>query len=168
VQALDGDRGWLRISAQGDSIMDEDSLGVVGLRGIFRTDLVHLLLTAADARTQLAYRGGDEITARAVDVVEMVVEGGQRWVLFLDRDSHRLAALEENAGSVLAGPALRRVYGEYRLEQGISWPHFEDRLLNGAQAMTIKTEHVQFNTGLTAEAFANPRKPAGPPRPRGR
>ncbi len=156
VQALNGDSGWMRISAGGDSTMDEDSLGVIGLRGVFQSDLVHLLLAAADSGAQVAYRGGEEIGTRPVDVVELVAGEAQRWVLFLDQAQHSLAALEENAGSPLAGPVLRRIYGDLRPEQGVAWPHYEERLLNGQRTMTLKTTQVQLNTGLTAAAFEKP------------
>src|SRR5262249_37441968 len=47
VQALNGDRGWIRVDVPKDSTTDIDSLGVLGLRGLFQTDPLHLLLTAA-------------------------------------------------------------------------------------------------------------------------
>jgi hypothetical protein len=169
VQALDGEHGWNQTTARGDSVADEDSSGVAALRGLFEADLIHVLQTAADSLARVSYRGEDEIGGRPVDVLEVIAPGGRRWVLFVERETHRLAALEENSGSALGGPALRRIFSDLREEQGILWPHFERRLLDGESVMTLKTESVRWNTGLPAAAFEKPgTKPAAPVRPRGR
>ena len=105
------------------------------------------------------------IGERRANVVE-VVTGDGRWVLFLDSDSHRMVAMEENAGSAMAGPALRRTYADMRPEQGIVWPHTEERILDGERTITLRFKSVQFNTGITEDAFTRPSKAA--PRTRGR
>lgn len=166
VQGLDGTRGWIRASTSMDTIADQDSLSVAGLRGLFRSDPIHLLLTASDPAARLAYRGDDEIAGDLVNVVEMVAADGARWVLFLGRESHRLVGMEENFGSALAGPALRRIYGELGAEQGIVLPHSEERLLDGRRVTTLRIRRVQLNAGLPAEAFVKPG--AKVPRLRGR
>ena len=165
VQGLNGDEGWIRVDVPKDSTADEDSLGVVGLRGLYQTDPLHLLLTAASPRARVAYRGDDAINGRPVKVVEVVTPGG-RWVLFLDSASHSLVGMEENAGSALAGPALRRVYGDLRPEHGILWPHTEERLLDGERTIVLRVRSVQFNTGIPVAAFERPASKM--PRVRGR
>ena len=155
VQALNGDRGWIRVDVPKDSTTDEDSLGVVGLRGLYQTDPLHLLLTASSPGARAAYRGDDIISDRPVNVVEVVSSGG-RWVIYLDSSSHALAAMEENSGSALAGPALRRVYGDLRLEQGILWPHTEERLLDGERTIVLHVRSVRFNVGIPDAAFERP------------
>jgi hypothetical protein len=166
IQVLDGTGGWIRVNSPTDSVADEDSLGVAGLRSVFQTDPVHLLLTASDPATRLAYRGDDEIGGAPVHAVEMVTASGRRWVLFVDREKHLLAGMEENSGSALAGPSLLRIYGELREEQEIVMPHFEERRLDGQRVMTLRTRLVRFNTGLPPEAFLKPGSKVA--RPRGR
>jgi len=155
VQALDGDRGWIRVDVPKDSTTDEDSLGVIGLKGLYQTDPLHLLLAAAGTDARVAYRGDDVLADHPVNVVE-IVSRGSRWVVFLDSASHALAGMEENAGSALAGPTLRRVYGDLRSEQGILWPHTEERLLDGERTIVLHVRSVRFNTGIPDAAFERP------------
>jgi zinc protease len=155
VQALDGDRGWIRVDVPKDSTSDMDSLGVVGLRGLYQTDPLHLLLAASGPGARVAYRGDDVISDHPVDVVEIVTANG-RWVIYLDSASHALAGMEENAGSALAGPTLRRVYGDLRPEQGILWPHTEERLLDGERTIVLHARSVRFNSGIPDAAFERP------------
>ena len=146
--------------------MDEDSLTVAGLKAVFQSDPIHLLRTATEPGTRLAWRGEEEIATRTADVVEMVAADGTRSVLFFDRVQHYLVAAEENQGSPLAGPVLRRVFGEPRAEQGIVVPHFEERLLNGERTLTLKSTKFLFNTGLDATAFEKPGGSGSRPRRR--
>jgi hypothetical protein len=164
VQGLNGDRGWIRVAVPRDSTTDVDSLGVMGLRGLFQTDPLHLLLTASSPGARAAYRGDDMIADHPVNVVEIVTPQG-RWVTYLDSASHTLVGIEENAGSALAGPAFRRVYGDLRQEQGILWPHTEERLLDGERTIVLHVRSVQFNTGIPVAAFE---RPASKARARGR
>jgi hypothetical protein len=96
----------------------------------------------------------------------MVTAGGRRTILFFDRERYDLVAVEDNQGSPLAGPVLRRVFSEPRNVQGIVVPHFEERLINGKRTLTLKTTRFLFNTGLDALAFEKPGKSG--PRPRRR
>ena len=166
VQTLDQGRAWTRVSAPQDSIIDEDSLTVAALQAVFRSDPVHLLRSAAESGTRVAWRGEEEISGRRADVIEMLATDGTRSVLFFDRDQHLLIAVEENHGSPLAGPVLRRLFGEPRAEQGIVVPHFEERLLNGQRTLTLKSTKFAFNTGLEAMAFEKPGGSGSRPRRR--
>jgi len=161
IQALNGRQAWSAAGAQADSILDADSLGVAEMRAVFLGDPLHVLLACTETGTRLAWRGEDEIGVRPTDVVEMVTAGEQRRVLFFDRETHHLVAMEDNQGSPLAGPALRRLFGEYRSQQGILWPHFEERLLNGERTLTLKTTQVRFNTGLAGAVFERPGQVTG-------
>ena len=105
------------------------------------------------------------IADHPVNVVEIVTAGG-RWVTYLDSASHSLVGTEENAGSALAGPTLRRVYGDLRPEQGILWPHTEERLLDGERMIVLHARSVRFNTGIPLAAFERPASKT--PRLRGR
>jgi len=165
VQGLDGDEAWVRVSAA-DSVVDGDSLVVDGLKALFGSDPIHLLLATLQPGSRLAWRGEDVISTRPADVVELVTTDGRRTVLFFDRERHDLAAAEDNQGSALAGPVLRRVFGEPRNVQGVVVPHREERFINGQRTLTLKTTRFALNTGIDPMAFQKPGKSG--PRPRRR
>ena len=157
VTALDGDSAWTHVSAgKTDSIVTEGPEGVAAFQRTFASDLPHLLLMAADPKSRVAYRGQDEVGTTLADVVEVVGSDGVRWVLFFDAQAHRLVAAEDNLGSSLRGPALRRLFGEPRLVQGVLWPHYEERQLDGKRTLTLKVSRVQINSGIPASVFKNP------------
>jgi len=123
------------------------------MKRAFSGDVPHMLLMAANPKSRVAFRGQDEIGGTAVDVVEVVGPDGTRWVLFVDPTSHRLMGAEDNQGSPLQGPALRRLFGDPRTVQGVLWPHTEERQVNGERTLTLKVNRVQINTGITPAAF---------------
>jgi hypothetical protein len=166
VQTLDGDRAWTRVSAPRDSVVDENQQTVTALKAVYQSDPIHLLRLAAQPGTRLAWRGEEEVAARTADVVEMVSADSARSVLFFDRQQHYLVATEENHGSPLAGPVLRRVFGDSRTEQGIVVPHSEERLLNGERTLTLKNLKFLFNSGLDTMAFEKPGQNGSRPRRR--
>jgi len=160
VQALHGDTAWTRMTAgKSDSTMMEDPEGVEAMKRAFSGDVPHMLLMAADPKSRVAFRGQDEVGGAMADVVEVISPDGVRWVLFLDPSSHRLLGAEDNQGSPLQGPALRRVFGGPRTVQGIVWPHTEDRLVDGERTLTLKVTKVQINTGIAPAAFLSRNEP---------
>jgi zinc protease len=162
VQVLDGDHAWSQAGELGGRIDDLDSLAAVGLRSGFRSDLQHVLLTAADPATRVAWRGHERTDERDADVLEVVAADGERRVLFLDVASHRLLAMEQSEG----GNSARRFYRDFRQVNGIWWPFAEERLLNGRRAMSLTLQRVAFNTGVKDAIFRRPGAtvaPAAPP-----
>jgi zinc protease len=154
VQAVHGDTAWTRMTAgKNDSTFNEEPDGVEAMKRAFSGDVPHMLLMAANPKSRVAFRGQDEIGGTAVDVVEVVGPDGTRWVLFVDPTSHRLMGAEDNQGSPLQGPALRRLFGDPRTVQGVLWPHTEERQVNGERTLTLKVNRVQINTGITPAAF---------------
>ena len=166
VQALNGSEAWVRVSAA-DSVVDGDSLVVDGLKALFHSDPIHLLLGTQQPGNRVAWRGEDMISGRAADVIELVTADARRTVLFFDRERHDLVAAEDNQGSVLAGPVLRRVFGEPRNVQGVVVPHLEERFINGQRTLTLKITRFAVNSGVDPQAFEKPGKSGGP-RPRRR
>jgi hypothetical protein len=157
VQAVSGDTAWTRVSAgERDSVVDEGPDAAEALRHEFAGDLQHLLVNAADSKSRVAWRGQEPVGETMTDVVELIDPAGTRWVLFLEGDKHRLIAAEENQGSLLRGAVMRRTFGDLRTVQGLAWPHYEERWLNGERALAVKVSSVQLNTGLTAEPFRRP------------
>jgi zinc protease len=157
VQAVSGDTAWTRVSAgERDSVVDEGPDAAEALRHEFAGDLQHLLVKAADPKSRVAWRGQEPVGETMTDVVELIDPAGTRWVLFLEGNKHRLIAAEENQGSLLRGAVMRRTFGDLRTVQGLAWPHYEERWLNGERALAVKVSSVQLNTGLTAEPFRRP------------
>jgi hypothetical protein len=157
TQILDGDHGWSRVPGGAAEVQDLDSLNVLALRSAFATDLPHLLLSAAEPKARLAWRGRERIGGVEADAVEVVDAGGERRVLFLDHDTHRLAAMEQSEIDPAIGVTFaRRLYGDWRTVNGVLWPFHEERLLNGERMLSLALKRVQFNAGIEDGLFARP------------
>jgi len=155
TQVLNGARAWSLAGARGDSVIDEDSLAVGALRAGFRSDPHHVLLMAADPAARVVLRGREAISGRTLDVVE-VTAAGDRHVVLLDPESHRLAGVEQNERALLGTTSVRRLYSDYRTTESIVWPHVEERLINGEKAMTLVTRKVDFNSKVKETLFRHP------------
>jgi zinc protease len=163
TQVLDGERGWSRTGLEPAQVETLDSLGVVGLRSGNRSDLRNLLLAAADPASRVAWRGRERRDDRDTDVLEVVSAEGERRLLFLDVESHRLVAMEQNDG----GHSTRRLYRNLRSVSGVLWPHQEERMLDGQRTMSLTLTRVALNTGVKDALFTMPgTAPATRPRPR--
>jgi predicted Zn-dependent peptidase len=159
TQVLEGSHAWSWGGARGDSIVEEDSLAVLALSGGFRSDLHHVLLAASQSAARVAHRGREPLGGREVDVVEVVSPGDERLVLFLDPESRRLLAVEQNERVGVRVESVRRVYGDWRTVEGVVWPHHEERLLNGERAVVLTYRKVDFNAGVSDSLFAPPGAP---------
>jgi len=152
VQVLDGPSGWSRAGDPPTPVEDLDSVGVEGLRTGLRSDVVHLLLLAADPATRVAWRGRERRDGRDADVVELLSADGGRRLLFLDITSHRLIAAEQNDN----GRSVRRIYRDLRDASGLLWPYAEERYLDGQHAVTLTLTKVAINTGVSDAEFVKP------------
>ncbi|TMQ71088.1 MAG: insulinase family protein [Candidatus Eisenbacteria bacterium] len=157
VQGLEGDSAW-STSGLGGTEEAGDSVAVAGLQSGFRSDLLHLLLAAADSTSRVAWRGQERVDDRDADVIEVVASDGDRRVLCFDAVSHQMLAMEQND----AGHSARRLYRDLREVNGVLWPFSEERLLDGQRTMTFTLRHVAFNTGVKNEVFRRPKHPAPP------
>jgi hypothetical protein len=164
TQVLNGDRGWSRVGDDPAVIEDLDSVSVVGLRAGNRSDPRHLLLSAADPGSRVAWRGRERRDERDTDVLEVVSADGERRLLFLDADSHRFVAMEQND----QGHSVRRFYRDLRNVAGVLWPFNEERLLDGLRTMSFAWSRVAFNTGVKDALFIKPGTAAPGRRPRAR
>jgi zinc protease len=164
TQVLNGDRGWSRVGDDPAAIEDLDSANVVGLRAGNRSDPRHLLLSAADPGSRVAWRGRERRDERDTDVLEVVSADGERRLLFLDADSHRFVAMEQND----QGHSVRRFYRDLRNVAGVLWPFNEERLLDGLRTMSFAWSRVAFNTGVKDALFIKPGTAAPGRRPRAR
>jgi predicted Zn-dependent peptidase len=165
TQVLNGNQAWSKGGARGDSIVDEDSLATGALRAGFHSDLIHTLLAAADPGAKVAYRGREIIGASEGDVLEVITASGKRHVLFLDFETHRVLAVEQNERSGPRVESVRRVYSDWRTVEGIVWPFREERLLNGEPTVRLAYRRVDFNSGVKDDIFQRPAAaPAEPER----
>lgn len=161
LQVLDGSKGWARPGDPPAPVEDLDSVSVAGLRSGFRSDPLHLMLSAAASGTRVAWRGQERRDDRDVDVVELVAADGERRLLFLDVTSHRLVAMEQSD----VGRSVRRIYRDLRDVKGVLWPFYEERLLDGHRAVTVTLSRVALNTGVSDAQFAKPGTPGSRPAP---
>ena len=157
IQVLDRAGGWSQGGQNGASVSDLDSVEVRGLRAGFRSDLQHLLLTAADTTSRVAWRGRERRDNRDADVIEVVAPDGERRVLFLDAASHQLVAMEQSE----RGHSSRRLYRDLRSVDGVLWPFNEERLVDGQRTMTLSLRRVALNLGLRDELFRKPAAASG-------
>jgi hypothetical protein len=166
-QVLDGARGWTYMgTADSLSVSDVDSVGVVAMRTLFGSDVVHTLLAALAPSVQVAARGPGRADGRDVEVLEVIRpaaaggSGPERSRLYLDSRDHRLVA--EDFGEDTARPGtfqVRRVYRDYRPVNGVQWPFYEERHRGGTRTATILLQKVTIDTGLSDDRFERPRLP---------
>lgn len=162
-QILNGTRGWVYASDDTLRVTGLDSTGVEALRSVFRSDLAHSLLAAADPAAEVAWLGPGRADGRAADVLEVTAAPSpgsgpaEQRLLYLDATDHRLIAEDPGDAGMRASPmAVRRVYRDYRTVAGVLWPFYEERLLGGTKTMTLSLVNVTINTGVSEQVFAPP------------
>ena len=163
-QILDGTRGWIYSSSEDSlQVMAADTLGIETLRSIFRSDVVHTLLAAADPAAEVAWLGPGRADGHDADLLEVTAAapaaGGpaDRRLLYLDADDHRLIAEEAGDARMRASPgAIRRIYRDYREVAGVLWPFYEVRMRDGAKAMTLSVRSLTVNSGVGDRMFEPP------------
>jgi zinc protease len=166
-QVLNGARGWLYTSDDTLRVTGLDDAGVEALRAVFRSDVVHSLLAAAEPAVEVAWLGPGRADGRAADVVEVTAAappgGGpaEQRLLYLDVTDHRLIAEDlGDAGMRASALAVRRVYSDYRMVAGVPWPFHEERMRGGTKTMTLSLQTVTINTGVSDLMFEPPRPEA--------
>ncbi len=162
-QILNGARGWLYSSGDSLRVTSVDSARVEALRAVFRSDVVHSLLAAAEPGLEVAWLGQGRADGRTADVLEVTGTAppgggpGERRLLYLDATDHRLIAEDLGDAGMPSSPlAARRVYRDYRTVAGVSWPFHEERLLGGTSTMTLSLQSVTINTGVSDRMFEPP------------
>jgi len=162
-QILNGGRGWLYSKDDSLQVTGVDSVGVEALRAVFRSDLLHSLLAAAEPAVEVAWLGPGRVDGRAADVLEVTAaafSGGgpaEQRLLYLDATDHRLIAEDLGDAGMRASPmAVRRVYRDHRTVAGVLWPFYEERLIGGTKTMTLSLESVTINTGVSEQTFEPP------------
>ena len=162
-QILNGARGWVYSSDDSLQVTALDGAGIEVLRAVFRSDVLHSLLAAADPAVEVAWHGPGRADGRDADVLEVTSaapSGGgpaEQRLLYLDATDHRLIAEDLGDAGMRAGPvAVRRVYRDYRTVAGVPWPFYEERLIGGTKTMTLSLQSVTINSGVSDQTFEPP------------
>jgi hypothetical protein len=157
VGSVTGNRGWMSGGAAGDTVVDADSAAVMAFRSGFVADLQHVLLAAASPTSRVAARGRENLDEHPTEVVEVIAADGRRQVLFLNPVDHRVAGMEQSEVFTSDEPVIvRRVWGDYRLVDGVWWPFNEERRVQDRPVMVVQLGSVKLAAGLTNAAFARP------------
>ncbi|MBI5709026.1 MAG: insulinase family protein [Candidatus Eisenbacteria bacterium] len=155
-QILNGRRAWSRFSGDSVRVSEMDSLSTEALRTGFSSDVVHVLLAAAEVGAAVAARGTDLVDGHETDVVEVVAPGRETRRLHLDAATHRLVALDQSEDPVGHGLAVRRIYRDHRTVNGVLWPFHEERMLGGVRVMTLLVRSVTVDSGVDDALFQRP------------
>ena len=162
-QILNGARGWVYSSGDSLRVTALDGAGVEALRQVFRSDLVHSLLAAAEPTVEVVWLGPGRADGRAADVLEVTAAappgGGpaEQRLLYLDVTDHRLIAEDLGDAKTRASAlAVRRVYRDYRMVAGMPWPFHEERMRGGTKTMTLSLQNVTIDTGVSDQTFEPP------------
>jgi hypothetical protein len=161
IQAMRGDRGWTSSESSSD-MRDMDSVQVASMKAGFGSDVAHVLLSASAASAQPASRGRQNIGDQPADAVEVRSEQGRR-VLYFDPRDRRLLAMDQHEIAGGVGFTARRLYRDYRMVQGIPWPHVEERLLDGRRVMLLEVSRVVLDSGVEDVVFERPSSLPPPP-----
>jgi predicted Zn-dependent peptidase len=155
-QVLDRTRGWA-LSMVGDSaaLVPSDTTALASLRGLFESDVVHLLRAASAPTADPIAQDKGELDGKPCDQVEFVAPRNGRVRLSLDATSHRVVAVED-----LPTPQGvwrdRRLWSEYVEVEGVWWPRREVRELDGEQATHTFLRTLTVNGPVDSTLFRRP------------
>jgi predicted Zn-dependent peptidase len=155
-QVLDGARGWA-LSMVGDSaaLVPSDTTALASLRGLFESDVVHLLRAASTPTADPIAQDKGELDGKPCDRVEFVAPRNGRTRLSLDATTHRVVAVED-----LPTPQGvwrdRRLWSEYLLVEGVWWPQQELREVDGEQATHTILRKLTVNGPVDSTLFRRP------------
>lgn len=140
-----GDEGW-RGSAVGRQPLPPPAIALQK-----REDArVTALLGPEPAKAALRYRQEAEVGGRPVDVIELSDVGGTPLRLFIDRESKdvlKRVYVGDAPNGMMA--QVEEFLGDYKVVDGIRWPHAKRVVRNGEQASKSVIKNVKLNQGLT-------------------
>jgi hypothetical protein len=162
-EVLVGDQAWRAPIDTLQHVTTSDSSSVASLREGFRSDVIHVLLDAADPAARLIARGSERANGGTVEKVEVWGSGGSHRTLFFDPGTRLLAGIElHDSGDRDGVVGSRRWYRDYRAVNGIRLPFAEDRWLGGQRVMQIKITRYELNSGVPDALFQRPEAPLPP------
>jgi hypothetical protein len=154
-QIMDGDRAWA-LSMSGDSaaVLPADSTTLSALRGIFGSDLIHLLLDANAPGGDPVSQGAAEQDGRKVQVVDFNSRVMGRTRLSLD-ESNRVVGVQMSL-TPQGTWRDRRVWSEFAMSQGVLWPRQETREIDGEEVSRFILRRAVVNGEVDSTLFKRP------------
>ena len=155
-QVLDGSRGWaLSLAGDSASLVPSDSTALLGMRAILESDLAHLLRTASDPASDVAFAGSVELEGKPCDIVEFTTRANGRVRLSLDATTHRVVSVEMQP-TPQGVWRDRRKWSEFVQVDGVWWPRREARELDGEKVSSTMLRRVVVNGPVDSLAFKRP------------
>jgi zinc protease len=155
TQVLNDRRGW---NQERDQVLVADSLRVRSMRMGFIGDPVHLLRLAADSTSRSVSAGSAEFLGQPADALWVATSDGEAWRLYLDPATGLVLGLSQEERSP-AGQltTVQRRFREYRTVNGVQWPFFEERYVNGSLVATTTAEQVRMGVAAPDSLFQAPK-----------
>jgi hypothetical protein len=153
-----GPEGWVMSLTDSVTTAMLESTSLSALRNLFQSDFVHLMMAAADARSNAALRGRESIEGKPYDAVDFASPAGPQRFL-LDPVTHRVVAIDTGLGE---GPVwhVRRRLSDYHLVEGVLLPLVEDRMLDGVRDSHVLTRVARVNGPVDMTLFVPPTRKA--------
>jgi hypothetical protein len=119
-----------------------------------------LLRAAAAPAADLTAGGPGEVEGAAMDVV-VLNEKGQSTRILLDPETHLVRALEYRALNfqMVGNPEeipYKMVYGDYRLVDGVPFPHRMEESREGVRRSRLEVETIRLGAPPDLALFARP------------
>jgi hypothetical protein len=146
-EVLEGTRAWSAPLDSAEAIRDADSASVASMRWEFRSDIVHVLLDAADPGTHAIARGAEGFNGQPANKVELWTRGGaHRWLYVDPANGLLVGVVDELPGGM--DRLSRRGYRDYRAVSGMQMPFAEDRWLGDRHVMELTYTGITINGGV--------------------
>ncbi len=153
-QVMVGRRGWSMILTDSVVTAPLDSAGLMALRVIFHSDLVHELRAASAPGASPALRGTETIDGHPCDLVDFTGPFTRERIA-IDSSTHRVVAID---GLLGAGPTWheRRLLTDFRPVNGLLLPFSEDRAVDGQRNSHVITRSASVNPHVDMHLFSPP------------
>jgi hypothetical protein len=154
VAATTGSSAWQRRRGRIYDVPPDELLSWVA----HRPDI--LLRAAAAPAADLTAGGPGEVEGAAMDVV-VLNEKGQSTRILLDPETHLVRALEYRALNfqMVGNPEeipYKMVYGDYRLVDGVPFPHRMEESREGVRRSRLEVETIRLGAPPDLALFARP------------
>jgi hypothetical protein len=145
------------LSMAGDSaaMQPADSVSMQSLRGIFDSDLVHILRDVTDPRSDVFSRGKATAEGKPVERIEYTNRLGIRTRLTLEDPGHRIVTVE-TVPTPQGGWRDRRRWSDFAQVEGVWWPRLEVRELDGERVSSVTLRRLEVNGAVDSTLFRKP------------
>ncbi len=153
-QVMIGDHGWTIMSADSVTAAPLDSVGLLSVRAVFLSDVVHMLRAAAAPGARAALRGREVVGTRNCDLVDFEGPLG-RVRLVIDAVTHRVLAIDTGLAGDLNWHS-RRLLSDFRTVNGLLLPFTEDRFVDGQKDAHTLVRSAAVNKSIDMHLFNPP------------